>query len=134
MEEKDENKKTLREGDILGKIEPSLYWRWRTALCEWQKAQSETKLKQAMHSSFVKDQEIQRLKTAIFLSQVQAAKDTENFYKTEYEKDLSKMEETLGFKIRECLIDDVTFEVKYFGKGGESAEPSANNSTEVTQQ
>lgn len=129
-----DGKKTLREGDVVGKIDPALYWQWRTSLSEYQKAELETKLKQLHHGTLLKDQEIQRLKSSLFVTQIQSAKEKELLLKKEYEKDVSKIEELLGCQLRDCLIDDFSFEVKYFGKGEAAAEKPVESSTEQQQQ
>lgn len=59
-----------------------------------------------------RDQEIHSLKAAIFKNVVQSSQELADAEKQNYTTFRKELEQTLGFELKDCVIDEVTFEIK----------------------
>lgn len=96
----------------MSKLSAEQYYEWRLAI--EQMHHNETKLKSVrmMSALMEKDIEIQKLKQSLYKQTVKSQEDTFELSKKQYEELKSKIESQLGHSLSNCVIDEVTFEVK----------------------
>lgn len=100
---------------ILGSLTPEQYWEWRFKIAEMQLAERATKIVEAQHALLQKDMEILRLNTSLFRRNIDAAEATQLANKNAYQAHRTDLEEKLGFNLTDCVIDEVTYEVRKLG-------------------
>jgi RecG-like helicase len=96
----------------IGKMEPSKYWEWRCTIEELKTAKLNEKLAVYKKDLLTKELIIKQLElknhaqieSKIYQEKIAAQK--------EYERFKLSLEEDLGFDLKDCVIDDITFEVK----------------------
>ena len=96
----------------LGQLERGDYWLWRHLISEMQLAESKAKIKEQSYAMADKDIEISKLKLAMYKETVKQAGLIAQDAKKAYEEYKLELEQKLGFSFNECVIDDVTFEIK----------------------
>ena len=98
---------------ILGKLSGEQFYMWRFKLSEMQLAEEKHKNDIKLLEMMNKDAEIVKLRTALFrLGTVENSKDKHSLAKKEYEAILDHLKEQLGFELKDCVVDEITFEVK----------------------
>lgn len=102
----------MNDINILGTLTPAEYWEWRTSVTELQKADFELKYKQCLLAMMEKDADIARLRMAIYKQELVSFTDKVSSVKSDYDSYKKKLEDKLGYSLNNCVIDDVTFEVK----------------------
>lgn len=96
----------------VANIEPALYWEWRATIEELNTARVEEKMH--MLESKLKQTEIERQKLLLKLFSQQQSSKSNKRKKAEDEckRMKERLEEQIGFSLQDCVIDDVTFEVR----------------------
>lgn len=102
----------MSEINILGTLSPADYWEWRTSVTELEKADYELKYRQCLLAMMEKDVELSRLRMGIYKQEIESFKDKVSSIKKDYEVFKKKLEDKSGYSLNNCVIDDVTFEVK----------------------
>lgn len=97
---------------VLGKMSAEQYYKWRFSLSELKVKEINADKVALQHALMGKDQEIQKLRVAMFGRQVEDAKSAYSAAKEEYQQALKQLEEDLGVMVRGNLVDEVTFEIK----------------------
>ena len=99
--------------DVLGKLSGRDYWEWRTTFTEVEVETCKKTIVDLKLQLLQKDLELSQLRIHVYkLTTLKAAEDGLHFTKSEADKWISTLEGRLGFKLKGCIIDDVTFEVK----------------------
>ena len=93
------------------KLSPELYWEWRCTINDVDGTKKDFDVGFLKHELMLKDQEIARLKSALFKSSLTSLQEKANLAKNEYEKMKKKIEDKIGISLNDCTITD-TFEVK----------------------
>ena len=94
------------------KLTPVQYWKWRFFISEMQLADRDLNNGALKYEMMLKDQEIYRLKCALFKTSLNSLEDARNIAKKNYEEVKAEIEKKLGVSLSGCTIDDITFEVK----------------------
>lgn len=94
------------------KIKADQYWEWRTTVEEMGHSETKLKLVRMSHALMEKEIENQRLKSAMYKAQIKAHEEQHNLAKKNYEELKLRIEKKIGQSLNNCVIDDVTFEVK----------------------
>lgn len=94
------------------KLRPELYWEWRCSINEMDLAKKEKDIGQLKLESMAKDLEIARLRAGMFKQSLSSVEDKVVSTKNEYEKMKERIEKEINMSLNECVIDDITFEVK----------------------
>ena len=93
-------------------LTPAQYWNWRFLMSEMSKATAERETSRLKYAIIQKDIEIAQMKAERFkatdcVAKDAAVKDTFEAY-TAFRKEV---EDNIGMELKNCSIDDVTFEV-----------------------
>lgn len=94
------------------KMTPAQYWEWRCTIEELKS--SELNFKRVMLERQIKELEIELRKKELILFKevvINASSDKEKI-KKDYESFKTKLEEQLGCSLSNCVIDDITYEIK----------------------
>lgn len=94
------------------KLTPGQYWEWRCTIEEMKTAKLYLQLMEAKKSLIQRDIKILDYEGKLKLQTVNAAKQAEADAKKEYERFKGELESSLGMSFENCVIDDVTYEVK----------------------
>lgn len=95
------------------RLKPEQYWEWRTSIAEMQLAEKDYKANQLQYGCILKDIEIAQLKANIYKNTTLNGSETKKKQlKEEYEKFRAKLESEIGMSLKNCTIDDVTFEIR----------------------
>jgi phosphoribosylformylglycinamidine (FGAM) synthase PurS component len=98
---------------VIGQIDPALYWEWRCTIEEQHTAR--LKYEVAMHKMQAMEREIEllKLRAAIFkMNEVTQSKEKITLQDSEYEKMKKRVEESCGVELKDCVIDEYSYEIK----------------------
>lgn len=94
------------------KIKADQYWEWRTTVEEMDHSETKLKLIRMTHALMEKEIENQRLKSAMYKAQIKTQEEQHALAKKNYQELKLRIEKKIGQSLNNCVIDDVTFEVK----------------------
>lgn len=101
---------------VIGTLEPKDYWEWRTTVVEMQLEQSLHELQIHKLALMEKDLEIGRLRIGIYKQTLEVSKAKADSARKEYDRFKKLLEEKLGSSLNDCVIDDISYEVKKLSK------------------
>lgn len=106
-------KEELVEAVEKPKLNREDYWEWRTTIAEFNDAKSKLELNEARLKLLQKDVELSMVKQQLHAATlVRSSRESADSAKAEYHRFKKVLEEKLGRSLDNCVIDDVTFEVK----------------------
>ena len=88
------------------------YWEWRCTSEELKSAKLNEKRVHLEQEIRNKEIEARRLQLALFKETVKASRRAVEIAEAEYEKFRQRLEEELDIDLKDCVIDENTFEVK----------------------
>jgi hypothetical protein len=95
------------------KLTATDYWEWRTTIAEFNDAKSKLELNETRLKLLQKDVELSMVKQQLHAATlVRSSRESADSAKAEYHRFKKVLEEKLGRSLDNCVIDDVTFEVK----------------------
>lgn len=97
---------------ILGKLKKADYLQWRVHIAEWQKSQKDLELYVEKGKVLESQLENLKLKIALHKKNLNAKQNNVNEFKSEYENYRTHLENKLKIKLVNCVIDDITLEIK----------------------
>lgn len=97
---------------VLGKLTKAQFYFWRYHVEAMKHAETLAKLEEKTMVIMQKEQELTQLRVAIFRNKVQVAQNLAKDAQKSYHKAREEIEKTLGFSIKDTIIDEVSFEVK----------------------
>lgn len=94
------------------KLSPSQYWEWRCTIEELKS--SDLNFKRVILEQKVKELEIELRKKelAVFKEVIINASNEKDNLKKEYDVFKEKLEKEIGCSLSNCVIDDITYEIK----------------------
>lgn len=98
--------------EVIGKLTPEEYWEWRCTIEEDKSAEFKHKYMAAELVARSREIVIMQLKLEKFKSQVKEAQSDRNKAKDEYIRFRGKLEKNHGLKLQNCVIDDITYEIR----------------------
>jgi hypothetical protein len=98
--------------EVLGTFSGEQYWKWKCLTLELFYNEQKTKVAVMNVHLAEKDLEIQRLKINSLKLGVDQAQSLVINAKKDYSDFKSQLEETLGFSLKDCFIDEVSGEVR----------------------
>lgn len=98
--------------EIIGKLTKEQYWEWRFKIAEMQKCQEKILAAERLGEMMRKDIEIAQLKVALYKNHVEQTRINLSSAKDEYESFKKDLTTIIGFEITDCIIDEITLEVK----------------------
>jgi hypothetical protein len=93
-------------------MKPSQYWEWKAKVIDLQLKETKALAEHRLFEMMNKDLEIARLKTLSFKHSLHEHALNKDASKKEYEEFRKQLSEKLGFDLKDCVIDEHTFEVK----------------------
>lgn len=98
---------------ILGQLTKADYWEWRTTIEEQKTAKLELELATLKLGGMEKDIELSKLKAALYrINVITHHKEILKLRDDEYNRIKKQLEETIGSELKDCVIDEITYEVK----------------------
>jgi len=96
----------------IGQIPPVQYWKWRLSIEEMQ--HSDTRREVTMMHFRLKEKEIENntMQLSFLRNKIKEKIADQEKYKTEYDTIVKEIEEELNLTLKDCIIDEYTFEVK----------------------
>lgn len=94
------------------KLNADMYWEWRTTVEELKSAKLNERRIHLERELLNKEIENKKMRLALFKETVTSAQSEVLKATKEYEKMKQRIEEKVGFSINNCVIDDITLEVK----------------------
>jgi len=89
-----------------------MYWEWRCTIEELKAAKLNEKRVHLEKELKQKEIEINKLRLALFRESVSSARKGVTSAETEYEKMKQRIEDKIGMSLNNCVIDDISYEVK----------------------
>lgn len=99
---------------ILGQLEAKDYWLWRHLISEMQHEETKSQLVRTKAAVMEKELEIARMKSQMYKEVIKQYDANRDLAKKAYEEYRASLEQKLGFELKDCVVDEVTFEVKRF--------------------
>ena len=98
--------------NVIGQMTKEQYLTWKNSLLNMHVAEFKSKLSHKMAVIMEKDQEIQRLKCQLYKTETNRYDMELNDIKQEFQDTRVLIEKELGFDLNDCIIDEITLEVK----------------------
>lgn len=105
---------TEKKKEETKKLTPGQYWEWRCTTEELKSAKLNEKRIHLEQEIMNKEIENRKLKLVLFKETVRAARKSAENAKAEYERFVQSLEEELKVDLKNCAIDEYTFEIKPF--------------------
>ena len=97
---------------VLGKMKPSQYWEWKAKVTEVQFKEAKQLAEIRQFEIMQKDLEIARLRAMAFKNALHEHKINSDQAKKEYQEFREELSKKLGFDLKDCIVDEISFEVK----------------------
>lgn len=98
--------------EVIGKLTREEFFYWKASVVNLLYLKESLKTKQLEHTVMARDLEIQRLKFVAFKANVDAQAAQVTIASDEYESVKQLTEQSIGFSLNDCAIDEITFEIK----------------------
>lgn len=94
------------------KLTEGEYWQWRCSIEEVKLSKVNEKRVLLQQELMQQEIEIKKLKLALFKDVINASKRSKEHVKKEYDDFVQQLEKKLNIDMRNCTIDELTFEVR----------------------
>lgn len=111
----DEEVRTL-EYEATAEIDPALYWEWRATIEEMNVAKEKERCKIIENKLQLLEIEYKKSQNKLFQQSASSATNKRKEAEKECKRMKEKIEEVVGFSLENCVIDDITFEVRKLSK------------------
>lgn len=98
--------------EVIGQLSKEQYYKWRLYVEYMQHAETRCKLQGARVATHNMEAECHRLKHELMKNSLSDLQAEYNRSKDEYQKQREELEKELGFKMENCVVDEITLEVK----------------------
>lgn len=93
-------------------VPPVMYWQWRTTIEEVKVAKLDRRRVELEKQTMLQDIEIKQLRLKLFQKVIEKAEQEVISVDAEYKRMREEVEKAVGMSLEDCVISDVTFEVK----------------------
>lgn len=108
----EEVKDILQDPSAIGKLSAGEYWEWRCTIEELKSAKLNSKRSALERELLSKELKIKQLELKLHSSKEEVAHKEQVRAKQEYDRFKKLLEDKLEHSLNNCVIDDITFEVK----------------------
>jgi len=99
--------------EVIGQIKPELYWEWRCTIAEQKSARLKHEAMVLKLQAMEREIEIMKLRAFVFkMNEVKQSKDEVSLHDAEYDSTKKRIEEECGVELKDCVIDEITYEIK----------------------
>lgn len=102
----------MKTNKVLGKLKKEQFYYWRFSVENMRHAETQTKLEERNLALLAKEIEITQLRVALYKNKIGVAQNFAKEAQAAYHKAREEIEKTLGFTLKDTVVDEVTFEVK----------------------
>jgi hypothetical protein len=98
--------------DIIGQLTKEQYLRWKNAILEMQNAELSKKLSEKTLALMDKQVENSQLRNILYKQEISSKMSAYDEAKKAYEETRKSIESELGVELTDCIIDEITLEIK----------------------
>lgn len=95
----------------IGKLKREQYWKWKATVNELLLKEEQLKTQECKLALLQARAELAAIHVSISKQSLDQVRQLVESAKKEYQNNLDKMEKSLGFSIRDSVIDEITLEV-----------------------